>query len=165
MATIKKRSHYRPHERIQEDGAIINFHTGQVVYPPSMTKQEFIKECDINNILKQYSVTGMLKHVSANAASGTYSDLPDAFDFQESLHQVEAARTAFMTLPAKLRARFDNEPAQFLAFCADPQNLDELRTLGLANPAPPPTRPPEEKPSQEATKPPPKAKGGDGEGM
>jgi len=135
MTSPKMRSHYKPHKRVTEDGYIMLAH-GELVRPPSMTKQEFLKESDINNILKQYSVSGMLTHVSAKAAMGAYQDLPDAIDFQESLHQVEAARAAFMTLPAKLRARFDNEPAEFLAFASDPANLEEMRTLGLAKPLP-----------------------------
>lgn len=135
MATNGKtvlRSFYRPHARVQEDGGMVNHVTGEVTYPPSMTKQEFQAECDINNILKHFSATGMLRHVSAKAATGAYQDLPDAVDFQESLHTVQRATEAFMTLPSKLRARFDNEPAEFLAFVTDPANADELRTLGLA---------------------------------
>lgn len=102
-----------------------------------MTKQEFVRECDVNNILKQYSQTGMLKHVSANANTGMYADLPDAIDFQDSLHTIKAAEAAFMSLPSKLRARFDNEPTEFLAFVQDPRNADELVSLGLRNRPPP----------------------------
>lgn len=151
------RSFYRPHARVQEDGGIINHVTGEVTYPPSLTKQEFQAECDINNILKHFSTTGMLRHVSAKASEGAYQDLPDSVDFQESLHTVQRATEAFMTLPSKLRARFDNEPTEFLAFVTDPANADELRTLGLAKAVeviaptpvmvvnPPPAEPPEPK--------------------
>lgn len=128
---------HRPHARVQEDGAVFNHVTGELSYPPSMAKQEFAAECDINNILKHFSTTGMLNHVSARAAQGVYQDLPDAVDFQESLHLVRAAETAFMTLPSKLRDRFNNEPAEFLAFCSDPANLPEMRELGLTQPLPP----------------------------
>lgn len=129
----EKHSNYRPHKRVQEHGELAD---GTI--PPTMTKQEFIAECDINNIIKQYSETGMLNHVNARAQAGAYTDLPDAYDFQESLETVMAAETAFMTLPSKLRERFNNEPAEFLAFCSDEANLPELRKLGLANPEPPP---------------------------
>lgn len=123
--------HYLPHERVQEKGEIVNPHTGEVIVPPSMTKQEFVKECDINNILKQYSQTGMLRHVSANASAGAYQDLPDGLDFQQALHIVEEGRAAFMSLPSKVRSRFGNQPEQFLAFLADPANRDEAVKLGL----------------------------------
>lgn len=135
--TLKLKSFYRPHKRVQQKGELVNPHTGEVTYPPSMTKQEFKAECDINNIIKAYSTTGMLKHVSANAAMGSYEDLPDSLDFQESLAQVELARQAFMTLPSKLRDRFQQDPVQFLEYMNDPANLGEMAELGLIKPQPP----------------------------
>lgn len=138
MSKTPVRCFYRPHARVLELGQLVNPVTGEVTEPPSMTKQEFVRECDINNIIKQYSTTGMLTHVSAKAQLGAYQDLPDPIDFQESMHLVQYARDSFDTLPSKMRARFDNDPAQFLAFCSDPANLDEMRALGLAEPAPVP---------------------------
>ncbi|UDN67747.1 internal scaffolding protein [robinz microvirus RP_107] len=133
---MAKLSFYRPHARVQWDGSVVNPVTGEVTYPPSLTKQEFQAECDINNIVKQYSTTGMMRHVSARAAQGMYTDLPDGIDFQESLHTVEEGRKAFMSLPSKTRSRFSNDPAEFLAFLSNPQNEAEARELGLLNPKP-----------------------------
>lgn len=137
MATTKKLySAYRPHHRVQELGEIVNPHTGDVTIPPSMTKQEFKRECDVNNVIKQYSTSGMLNHINAKASIGAYQDLPDSYDFQESLHVVHEAEKAFMTLPSKTRERFGNEPAEFLAFMSDPKNGDEMIKLGLRSPPP-----------------------------
>lgn len=141
MAKAKLMSHFRPHARVQFDGGMLDYVTGEVVYPPSRTKQEFQKECDINNIIKSFSTSGMMRHVSAKAAQGAYEDLPDAMDFQESLAVVEQAAASFMTLPAKVRDRFRNEPAEFLAFMADEANKDEMLALGLRQVAPPPPPP------------------------
>jgi len=138
-------SFYRPHRRVTEDNLFTDPTTGELTYMPSMTKQEFQHECDINNVIKSFSTTGMFKHVSARAAQGAYQDLPDAFDFQESLHQVQMARDAFMTLPSKVRSRFGNDPAEFLAFTHDPENKAELAALGLTLPPPPPIPPMEVK--------------------
>lgn len=156
MAKQIKYAHYRPHARVQEKGELVNHVTGEVTRPPSMTKQEFKRECDINNILKQYSTTGMLQHVSARASTGAYLDLPDSVEFQDSLNLVRQAEATFMGLPAKLRDRFGNDPAEFLAFCADPANLEEMRELGLANPKPnlePPPKAPEKTPDNEGKAP------------
>jgi len=141
MSKHHLRGFYRPHPRVTEDNQYFDPVTGEVSYMPSMTKQEFQHECDINNVIKSFSTTGMFKHVSARAAQGEYQDLPDSFDFQNSLHEVQRAREAFMTLPAKLRSRFGNDPSEFLAFTHNPENLDELRSLGLAKPAPLPPPP------------------------
>lgn len=132
---------YRPHNRVVCDNLHTDPVTGEICAMPSMAKQEFARECDINNVIKGFSASGMFRHVNAKAAQGAYTDLPDAVDFQDSLHQVDAARKAFMSLPSRLRARFANDPAEFLAFSQDPANLAELRTLGLAKPEPAPAPP------------------------
>lgn len=149
MAKQLKRAFYRPHARVQYTGLILDPVTGELAPPVSRVKQEFKRECDVNNILKQYSRTGMLNHVSARAAQGMYADLPDSVDYQESIALVRDAEYRFMSLPAKIRDRFGNDPASFLAFCADPKNLEEMRALGLANKPtvteaepPPPSEPP-----------------------
>lgn len=138
---------YRPHKRITFNSQVDPV-TGEVV--PSATKQEFKAECDINNILKQYKATGMIRHIAAQGP--IYADLPSDIDFQGSLNMVLEAQTAFGTLPSKIRERFANDPRRFLAFMADPSNLDEMVKLGLAKkteeappPPPPPAPPPEEK--------------------
>lgn len=125
-------SFYRPHERVQYTGELVNSATGEVYKPVPRVKQSFKDECDINNILAQYRQTGMIRHVQANAALGVYADLPDALDFQESMNLVLAAEQSFMSLPAKVRDRFQNNPAEFLAFMSDPGNVDEMIKLGLA---------------------------------
>lgn len=135
---------YRPHARVQEDGSIFNRFTGEYEFPPSRTKQSHLKECDINNIIKQFSVTGQITHVSAKAQLGAYQDLPDQLDYQEAQNTVIAAERSFMTLPAKLRERFENEPSQFLAFLGDPANREEAVKLGLVNAPPRAENPPAE---------------------
>lgn len=141
---MSKHSFYRPHDRSATwyTGEVTDPITGEVTKPPSMTKQSFAAECDINNIIKQYKVTGMISHISARAAQGSYLDLPDPLDFQESLNVVAEAQRAFDTLPSKVRDRFDNNPTKFLEFMADPANGEELVKLGLASrvgdPAPAP---------------------------
>lgn len=129
---------YQPHARVQANNELVNGVTGEITNPPSMTKQEFVKECDINNIIKMYSVTGQINHISAKAALGAYDDLPDSLDFQESLNTVMAAEAAFMSLPSKTRERFHNEPSEFLEFFSDPKNRAEATSLGLLIPQPPP---------------------------
>jgi phage internal scaffolding protein len=111
---------------------LVNHKTGEVYTPERRVKQSFVDECDINNILKQYSATGQLKHIAGNAAQGAYMDLPDDVDYQVSQNVIIEANRAFASLPAKTRDRFGNDPGEFLAFMADPANQDEAIKLGLA---------------------------------
>lgn len=131
-------SFYVPHDRAKTwfTGEKVNPITGEISFPPSMTKQSFKDECDINNIIKSYSVTGQLTHINAKAAQGAYQDLPDEVDFQTSLNVIKAATESFATLPSHVRARFNNDPAQFLAFMEDANNVDEMVKMGLASKRP-----------------------------
>lgn len=133
-----KRSFYHPHGRVLYTGELVDPYTGEVTTPPSMTKQSFAAECDINNIIKSFSITGMVNHINQNASKGAYVDLPDPIDFQEAIHTVEGANQAFMSLPSKIRDRFNSDPVKFLEFLSNPENANEARSLGILNPLPPP---------------------------
>jgi len=109
---------------------------------PSMAKQSFKDECDINNIMARFEKTGLVDHV--NTHQGDYGDFTGAWDYHSSYNQILAAQAAFESLPAKMRARFGNQPGQFLEFVDDPENEDEMREMGLI-PSVAPKEQPEEK--------------------
>ena len=94
----------------------------------SLAQQHFKDECDINNILRQFNITGLLPE---HALSPRYGDFTGISDYHTALNQVIAAETEFMALPADLRARFNNDPAQLIEFLDNPENLKEAKTLGL----------------------------------
>jgi len=123
---------YQPHKPVNWDGLVADPKTGEMVLEPSMTKQSHKDECDINNIIKSYQVTGMVTHINERAAQGTYADLPDPLDYQEALNISLAAQASFDTLPSKVRERFDNDPEKFLQFMHDERNTEEIYELGLA---------------------------------
>lgn len=151
IPTQPMRSFYHPHNRYATSwkNETVDLATGEIKIEPSMTKQSFVAECDINNILKQYKLTGQIRHISAKASMGAYEDLPLSTDFQEAMNLVLDAQASFATLPSHVRARFGNDPTQFLGFMADPSNLPEMEKLGLLKPrleapaAPPPVAAPE----------------------
>jgi len=95
---------------------------------PSRTQQSFRDECDINNILRQFNVTGELPVGSVQPQYGDFSGITD---YQSALNSVMAAQDSFLALPAKVRAKFDNDPAVFLDFVSDEANKDEMKALGL----------------------------------
>lgn len=100
---------------------------------PSMTRQEFKDECDINVLMDRYLVHGMpLPDNSGEAMYVDWSAMPS--DLMGALEAFDMAETAFMTLPAKVRDRFSNNPVDFVDFASDPKNLDQLREWGLAKP-------------------------------
>lgn len=97
-------------------------------------KQNFKQECDINFILDQYQRTGAIYHFNTRQPEYGYAE---AVDFREALEIVKQGQSVFEALPSSLRARFQNDPAQFLEFVQDPANSDEMAQLGLRAPITP----------------------------
>jgi len=95
---------------------------------PTLTQQQFAEESDINYIAERYGLTGEMPQV---LDLPRYGDFTGIFDFQSAQNAVIQAKQQFMTLPAKLRARFDNDPAKIMAFLDDPENRAEAEFLGL----------------------------------
>lgn len=113
---------------------------------PSLAKQAFKDECDINNIMKRFERDGILNHF--NQYGGQYGDFTDAPDYHDAMNKITAANEMFLTLPAAIRARFSNDPGEFLAFVDKPENANALIEMGLARPNPgnPPAPPPAPEP-------------------
>lgn len=95
------------------------------------TRQAMKDECDINVIMRKYERSGLLEHV--NRFQGEYGDFA-AIDFQDAMNTVVAATEMFESVPARIRAKFGNDPGAFLEFATDAKNMDEMRSLGLAKP-------------------------------
>lgn len=108
---------------------------------PSLTKQSFADESDINNIMKRFEKTGVLPDLQN--ITGIYADVSDVPDFQTALAIVDKGNSLFMQLPASIRSRFQNDPALFLDFVSNPANRDDLVEMGLIEspPATPPATP------------------------
>lgn len=106
---------------------------------PGQVQQNMRDECDVNIIMSRYQSTGELTHI--REAVQQYGDFSDVTDFQTALAQIAEAESSFMELPAKIRDRFNNDPAQFIEFATNKDNQDELRELGLAPPLPKPPEP------------------------
>lgn len=105
---------------------------------PTKTQQQFREEVDINTIVERFGLTGELPTNLKVPQSG---DFEAVVDYQTALNQVIAAREAFMEMPAGIRARFKNNPQEFLEFCGNPENRAEAEKLGILVPTPKPPEP------------------------
>lgn len=101
---------------------------------PGLTKAEFQDECDINKLMERYEKTGLINNV--NKSVPVYLDLGDAsaLDLMSAMNTLNAAEAAFNSLPAQVRAVFENDPMSFVAFAEDEANKDQLREWGLVKP-------------------------------
>lgn len=97
----------------------------------SRTKQSFADQCEINNIIQKFQVTGAITH--ANKHQLHYGET-DGTTFHEAMNIVCEAQEAFSELPSSLRARFGNDPAAYLDFVSNEDNKPEMAKLGLLTP-------------------------------
>lgn len=104
----------------------------------SRTKQSFAPECDINKILRKFEKNGALNHVMTSPPQ--YGNFIGYQDYHKSMNKILEAQDAFAAIPSAIRSTFNNDPALFLEFAQNPDNLDQMVALGLA-----------EKPAKEAT--------------
>jgi len=106
---------------------------------PSLTRQEFADECDINAIMRRYEqagagVNGMPRNPNLEPMYVDFTTLPtDLLGYMDMMNDAEKS---FMTLPATVRREFDNSPVMFVEFAGNPDNIDQMRAWGLAKPAP-----------------------------
>lgn len=112
---------------------------------PTRAQQQFKDECDINNIARNFGLTGRLPE---NVRMPTYGDFTSVEDYQSALNAAKRAMHSFMAMPGEVRLRFENDPQKFVEFCSDAKNRDEAIKLGLvaAPPVPASVPPPPEVP-------------------
>lgn len=102
--------------------------SGLACEEPSLAQQHFKDECDINNILRQFNITGLLPE---QTLSPRYGDFTGISDYHTAMNRVIAVQDEFEALPAQIRARFDNDPAQLIEFMENSENRSEAESLGL----------------------------------
>lgn len=102
------------------------------------TKQQFTDECNINKIMSRYLKTGNIDHLATHGAM--YGDFT-SLEFQDALEIVARGEEMFLDLSSDLRKKFNQDPKEFLAFVQNPENTEEMYTLGLATRPEPPAEP------------------------
>jgi len=117
-----------------------------------LTQQSAKDECDVNVIIDRIKRGADLPNTNPNPPKyGDFTSIPK--DLRECLNVVRQADELFMSMDAKVRRRFDNDPAKLLDFLNDANNRVEAVSLGLVE-APPiaaveppsPAKAPAEKP-------------------
>lgn len=121
-----------PHMRTQWnfDREQNSIDTGTSCPEETLAQQQFKDECDINTILDRFGITGT---VPTNVRQPLSEDFVDTMDYQSALNALIEAESAFMEMPAKIRAEFDNDPGRFIEFFEREENRERAIKLGLIN--------------------------------
>ena len=121
---------------------------GIVFTEPSMTQQHFKDETMIDNILQKYAETGFLTDPFTPKRPFQFGDFSGVKDFQTAQNAIALATEYFESLPANVRASFNNSPQEFLNALNDPEQRSKLEELGFV--APEEAKAPEPKASESA---------------
>lgn len=115
---------------------VVDPKTGEVtrVKEESRAIQSQKDDADINVLVKRFGI-GEDSHWPQKVRVPLQEDFIDVQDFQSAQNAVIEAGNSFRSLPAAIRARFGNDPREFVEFCINPENIGEMRKLGLAVPA------------------------------
>lgn len=107
--------------------------TGLTCPEPTLAQQHSKDEADINIIMERF---GQGQQIPENFRAPQYGDFTEVTDFHTAMASVRQAQESFDSLPAKLRARFHNDPQEMVEFLGDAQNREEASRLGLIDPPP-----------------------------
>jgi len=100
-----------------------------LAFGPSMTKQSFRKECDIDTIVAKAKNEGFMPVTTSGEPF--YGDVSNIGDYKQALETVMEAETLFGQFDASVRERFKNDPGELLSFLSDANNKEEAYKLGL----------------------------------
>lgn len=96
---------------------------------PILTDQSYAAACDINNIMAQYSKTGLLPETTT--IPPRYVDNTVIPSLEQAFNIVNSAYDTFYDLPATIRKLMDNDPSQLENFISDANNRDLLLKHGI----------------------------------
>lgn len=123
----------KPRDPYKYDRDQASRESGVADFGPGVTQQQFKDDADINNIVRRYMATGL---APVNQRAPLPEDFYGIFDFQSAMNAVRSSQEAFAAMPSAVRLRFGNNPAEFVEFCLDPENREEMARMGLASPGP-----------------------------
>lgn len=104
--------------------------TGLDCRDESLTHQEFKEESDINTIIDRFGIGENPIEAQKWVTDVDIAEAPD--NYMDVMNQLNLARDQFMSLPARVRSQFDNDPGRFVSFVSDASNAEEMVRLGLA---------------------------------
>lgn len=103
---------------------------------PSTVQQHFRETNDINQIMARHQKgpSRMLPPGNPAAVSQPRFANISSSSYHEMLNFVTDQRSRFMTLPSKIRRKFNHDPYQMFRWLEDPNNRTESIRLGLVIP-------------------------------
>lgn len=99
----------------------------------SLTEQSHKDDVDLNLMLNRMGVKDGSRIPADISVTDPryYGEVEDYMDLRTALDRTREAQERFNQLPAKIKNRFDNDPAKLWDFVQNPKNDDEAVEMGL----------------------------------
>lgn len=117
------------------DAADWSDQTGVDTGSETLVQQQFVEEQDINTIVKRFQVTGAFPMGPDGPA--VYGDFSGITDYDSALETIDRAERSFMALPAEVRDRFKNNPANLINWANEARDEEEFLTRFAVRTEPP----------------------------
>lgn len=105
--------------------------SGTLNVEPSKTQTHQADDTNINTIMRRYGITGP-EQLAPPPPS--YAEFPEDWDMHTVIEIQRRAHDAFMQLPARIRAEFDNDLARYVGTVNELQkrgDVESLKAMGL----------------------------------
>lgn len=114
-----------PKIRSAYDGSRVRRTVGE---GPSMVREAFKDECDINQIVQRYAAGAQMPPRPGDAL---YADVSGLSDYKSAVDQVLAAYANLDAMPEKARALLKNDPEGFRHALLNATQSEDLVALGI----------------------------------
>lgn len=103
--------------------------TGLSCPEETLAQQSAKEDADINTLVKRFGITGEIPILDKTPMMNDI--FHDITDFKSAMDALVQAEGVFMTMPADVRARFHNDPQEFLEFTSNEKNRGEMEQMGM----------------------------------
>jgi len=95
----------------------------------SLTQQHLRDSNNIRHIMEKSTRMGQRVHLPTEGMF--YGDFTNIGSYHDSMNRMIQAQEAFMTLPSRVRSKFENDPGKLIQFLENPKNVQEAVELGI----------------------------------
>lgn len=96
----------------------------------TLVQQHFKDEVDVNAIVRRF---GLVPQLPAWNRQGVYGDFTGVTDFDSAVERIRSTEEAFMRLPAEVRDKFANDPAELVRYAQSVSEDEFNRFLSPAS--------------------------------
>jgi phage internal scaffolding protein len=97
--------------------------------PFTLVEQHHKDALDIKQIIRNAKKGIISNHLKKY--DGQFMNLPNSVDYHGAQIVIAKAKEMWATVPAKVRASFNNDPSAYVDFMQNPENYEKIKDMGM----------------------------------